>query len=60
MLLDAQISSITQGFATVNAHLWTERGELLAVFSQTLVARRVDEGNQPIRSTKRYAGDVPR
>jgi acyl-CoA thioesterase len=55
VLLDAQISSVTQGFATVNAHLWTEEGTLLAVFSQTLVVRRVDDAGQQIRSTKRFA-----
>jgi acyl-CoA thioesterase len=55
VLLDAQISSVIRGFATVNAHLWTEEGTLLAVFSQSLVVRRVDDAGQQIRSTKRFA-----
>lgn len=58
VLLDAQISSVTQGFANVNAHLWTEEGTLLAFFSQTLVVRRVDDTGQQIRSTKRFVGSA--
>ena len=56
VLVDAQISSVTQGFATVSAHLWSEDATLLAVFAQTLIVRETDAEGLPIRSTKRFAG----
>ena len=56
VLLDANVASVTNGFASLHANLWAEDGTLLAVFSQTLVVRRADSAGRAIRTTKRYAG----
>lgn len=56
VLLDASVASLTRGFAAITANLWSDGGALLAVFSQTLVLRRVDADGRAIRTTKRFAG----
>lgn len=56
ILLDARVAGIANGFAMVNAELWSEDGTLLCVFSQSLVVRRGDAAGQALRTTKRYAG----
>jgi acyl-CoA thioesterase len=56
VLVDAEVSMVARGFASVAAHLWSEAGDLLALASQTLVLRNAGPDGFPIRSAKRFAG----
>jgi acyl-CoA thioesterase len=56
VLVDTQVSMLTRGFASLTAHLWSERGVLLGVASQTLVVRHADPSGRGIRTSKRFAG----
>lgn len=57
VLVDAQMSMVSHGFASVTAHLWSDRGDLLGVASQTLALRRIGPDGLSARTTKRFAGE---
>lgn len=60
VLLDAQVSMVANGFASVTAHLWSDSRALLGVASQTLVVRSAGPDGSPVRTAKRFAGEPER
>ena len=60
VLLEVHVDAIEAGCGHAHAHLWTERGTLLAIASQTLVLREVGlDGSTRGRGRRRIVGEVP-
>lgn len=55
ILVASHVDLVARGYASVRASLWNERGEPLAVASQTLVVRPTDTHGRARRTTKRFA-----
>jgi acyl-CoA thioesterase len=56
ILLDVSVDAVHDGFAHVNARLWSEGGVLLATANQSLIVREPDAGGRARRSNRRIVG----
>jgi acyl-CoA thioesterase len=59
ILLDVGVDAIHDGYAHVNARLWSEGGRLRATANQSLIVREPDATGRAVRTNRRIAGGPP-
>jgi acyl-CoA thioesterase-2 len=59
ILLDVGVDAIHNGYAHVNARLWSESGALLATANQSLIVREPGAAGRAVRSSRRIVGLPP-